>query len=457
MNQFELIFLLVAVFGIGLGAAEDNAVSEAVTSIMESKLALFGVTVVIAFIVGYMCFSKSCQLSLPKNTLSKLLSVVNLKNVPVCIKGTQWIKKTNFEICINPSERKSIFKTWLEALGLKQDDLTPEHEQKSRPMALTTHDGSSIYSKSETKPLASGSQISKPKTWFSTLRNLVSPLLGKPTMDPKYQKAAPSDHKPESVLIESPWRPANERSLRSVYLSDRSKDSSTKKSLEASWSKSVSLDSLNEPHKSKFDSFMNPSLVSAYKRLPNEHSSRSVDLSEVSKDSISAKKSLKSEWSKSTSLNSLLEQSKPKSGSLIEVPMKNTISELPSGPTQVQKTQNPDNWRPSNGPAKVGDQASMPVYGQHWNSIPRAAHFNPDKLGAYSNPDELGAYSNPDELGANSNPDSSRLKNCNKPIAITAVVCVTLTVLLMSGLFALLKANSEQIQQFGNMLVQLFK
>ena len=50
-NYLSLILLVVAMFGIGLGSAEDSAVSAVVNSFLESKLAMFGAAVVVAFIV----------------------------------------------------------------------------------------------------------------------------------------------------------------------------------------------------------------------------------------------------------------------------------------------------------------------------------------------------------------------------------------------------------------------
>ena len=329
---------------------------EVVEIFLGSKFAMFLAVVVVAFILGYMCISDNCQLTLPANNLSKLISMVNAQDVLVCIKGSQWIKKTNFEICIGP-ERKSSMKTWLETLwpGSEREEIAVNYDPRPKEPRIESpkSSASTNYHRSpvEPEPKTSTSHVSRPKAWLRTLRDFVSPLLGKSLMGPK------QDPKPERALTEYPLRPASEHSLRSV--------SSTQKSMKPGWLKSVSMNSLNEA------------------------------------DSL-------------------------QSGSWIEQP---TNYELPVDRAQDQDIQNPEISRSSNGPVQMVEPTSMPVYGQHWNSF---------------------------SMGSHSNPDRSRPKNCNKPIAITAVVCVTLTVLLMSGLFALLKANSDQLQQFGETLAQIY-
>ena len=369
--------------------AVNNVITDLVESFIGSQLAMFLVVVVVAFILGYLCISDNCQLTLPANTLSRLISMVNVGDAKVCIRGSQWTKKTNFEICIGP-ERKSIMKNWLETLwpSSDQEEMAVNHDPKSKESRIESPRSSASTKfhrspiKSESEPKTSTSHVSRPKAWFRRLRDFVSSLLGKSPM-------GTSDPKPVHVLNESPSRPASQRSS-SVNHSADSKDSSSEKPMKPDWLKSVSMNSLNGPNKGKSDS--------------------------------TSTKSLKSSSSKSASSNSLNEPNRLKSGSWIEQPVKSTISQLPTDPTQDQEIQNPDIWRPNYGPV---EQEIMPVYGQHWNSFPTGT-------------------------------DRSRSKNCNKPIAITAVICVTLTVLLMSGLFALLKTNSEQLQQFGETLAQIY-
>ena len=49
-----------------------------------------------------------------------------------------------------------------------------------------------------------------------------------------------------------------------------------------------------------------------------------------------------------------------------------------------------------------------------------------------------------------------RPKKCTKSIAIFAMACVSLTVLLMSGQLALFKVNSEELLQFCHTMAQFF-
>ena len=374
-------------FGIGLGSAEDSAVSAVVNSFLESKLAMFGAAVVVAFIVGYLCISDSCQLTMPVNTLTKLLSKFNGGDASVSIKGTQWIKKTNFEICICPvNERKCALKTWFDAIwpSSKHDEMALNKVPKPKSSSLESERDSdsqhsrrsSVDPESEWKP--NTVDVPRPKSWFRTLADCVMPHQSKSKMSPGHQEKNTSDTSPRSSQIE---RPASEHSLKSYYLPEVSKSSSgAEKSLKSNGSKSVSSNSLNEPNKSK-----------------------------------------------SGLLNLWNEPKNAKSANLIEEPLKSHssetgVSKMSTDSTQIEKSQKSETKRSSHGP-------TMPVYGNFLNSDP---------------------------VGTNFDPDNPRPKNCNKPIAITAVVCVTLTVLLMSGLFALMKANSEEIKQFGERLAQIY-
>ena len=226
--------------------AENNGIMDLVESILGSQLAMFLVVVVVAFILGYFCISENCQLTLPTNIISKLISMVNVGDARVCIRGSQWTKKTNFEICIGP-ERKSIMKTWLETLwpSSDQEEMAVNHDPKSkesriespRSSASTNSRRSPVKPESERKK--SSSHASRPKPWFRALRDFVSPLLGKSPMGPK-QETVP-------VLNESPSRPVSQLSS-SVH---HPADSSTEKPLKPDWLKSVSKNSLNEPNKGK--------------------------------------------------------------------------------------------------------------------------------------------------------------------------------------------------------------
>ena len=413
--NIALILFMVTLLGIDFGAAESNTIFESGENILESKLVMFVATVVAAFIIGYMCISNSCQPILPTNTLTKLVSIFNGRGSLVNIKGNQWIKKTTFEICINPAvERKCLLKTWLDTIwpSSEQDQMALKNDTKlqetriesSRSTGGTDYHGTLVDLENETEPKPNKS---RPKSWFLTLKDIFAPILGNPPMETKQEVTSNSDPKAELVHNTSPWSSSSESLSRKVDLSEV------------------------KPYKSKSGSMIDQPLKSTISELPNylaQNQNNGILRSSYGPDMSMEQASMPVYGQKWNSIPIGMQYDPEKLGSSTQ-PFQFTLSDLPNDPTQAQKNQNNDILRTINGLDMKMEQNSMPVYGQKWNSMPMRMH---------------------------SNPHQDRPKNCSKSIAITAVVCVSLTVLLMCGLFVLVKLNSEQLLQFGQTMAQIF-